>query len=85
MTTIIDELSSKWIIFGLYEDTGKTLKYNIYTKDIPQIKLGEVRWFGRWRQYAFFPESNTVFEKQCMKDITNFLETLMAERKVKKI
>jgi hypothetical protein len=81
---IWDRDSSKWLIFSLYEDTGKTLKYNIYTKEMPMLKLGEVKWFGRWRQYAFFPEPETVFEKHCMKDITNFLELLMEERKNKK-
>lgn len=80
---IWDKTSSKWIIFSLYENTGKTLKYNIYTKDTPPIKLGEIRWFGRWRQYAFFPEPNTVYEKQCMQDITNFLKKLMLDRKTK--
>ena len=77
--------SSKWLIFSLYENTGKTLKYEVLTKDTASIKLGEVRWFGRWRQYAFFPNFETVFEKQCMRDITNFLETLMNERKAKKV
>ena len=76
-------MESKWIVFILYEDTGKTKKYNILTKDIPSIKLGEIKWFGRWRQYSFFPEPNTVFEKQCLKDITNFIETLMLDRKKK--
>jgi hypothetical protein len=75
-------MDAKWIIFNLYEDTGKTKKYHVFTKDIfISTKLGEIKWFGRWRQYAFFPEPNTVFEKQCMKDITNFLENLMLERK----
>ena len=78
---IFDKESSKWIIFSLYENTGKTLKYEVLTKDTPVIKLGEVRWFGRWRQYSFFPEPNTVFEKQCLKDIVGFIETLMQERK----
>jgi hypothetical protein len=82
---IFDKDSSKWIMFSCYENTGKTLKYNILTKDVPPLKLGEIRWFGRWRQYAFYPEPDTVFEKQCMKDITAFLERLMAERKIAKI
>jgi len=80
---IWDKTSSKWMYFSLYENTGKTLKYNVYTKDETPIKLGEIRWFGRWRQYAFYPEPQTVFEKQCMQDITNFLLNLMQERKKK--
>lgn len=78
---IIFDTSSKWINFSLYENTGKTSKYHVLTKDHHPIKLGEVKWFGRWRQYAFFPEPETVFEKQCMEDITNFLEILRLERK----
>ena len=74
-------MESKWIVFNLYEDTGKTKKYNVLTKDSVSIKLGEIKWFGRWRQYSFFPEPNTVFEKQCLTDITNFIVKLMNERK----
>lgn len=79
-------MEAKWIIFTLTEDTGKTKKYFIFTKDtLVSTKLGEIKWFGRWKQYAFFPEPNTIFEKQCLKDITVFLETLMLERKLSKL
>jgi hypothetical protein len=27
--------------------------------------LGLIRWFGRWRQYSFFPGAELVFEKTC--------------------
>jgi hypothetical protein len=79
---------SKWIIFSLKEDTGKTKKYFVFTKDeFPSVslKLGEIKWFGRWRQYAFFPEPETVFEHQCLKDIVAFMEGLMLERKMNKL
>ena len=79
---IIFDANSKWINFSLYENTGKTGKYHVLTKDYHPIKLGEVKWFSRWRQYAFFPEPETVYEKQCMGDIVNFMELLMNERKV---
>ena len=75
-------IMSKWIEFYLYEDTGKTKKYNIVTKDYPMI-LGEVKWFSRWRKYSFFPAPNTVFEKDCMMDIVDFIDKLMLERKTK--
>lgn len=74
-------MESKWIKFSLTEDTGKTKKYFVSTNDFESIKLGEVKWFGRWRQYAFFPEPDTVFEHQCMKDIVVFMEDLMQQRK----
>lgn len=48
--------------------------------------LGTVKWFGRWRCYAFFPGSRTVFEKSCLRDIAAFCEdvTIVYRAKVKK-
>lgn len=28
--------------------------------------LGTVKWFGRWRRYAFFPEPACVFDADCL-------------------
>lgn len=39
-----------------------------------RVNLGAIRWLGRWRQYAFFPESELVFEKTCLKTIADFCE-----------
>lgn len=36
--------------------------------------LGEVKWFGRWRKYAFFPERDCVFEQDCLRVIAEFCE-----------
>jgi hypothetical protein len=38
------------------------------------VDLGLVRWFGRWRQYAFFPDAELVFEKSCLRRIAEFCE-----------
>lgn len=38
--------------------------------------LGEIRWYAQWRQYGFYPEDGTVFEKTCMEDIKNFTISL---------
>jgi len=73
----------KWISFYLQSETEKTQKYYVVTKEYFPKKLGEIKWFGKWRQYSFFPEPNTVFEKQCMKDIISFIEDLMLKRKKK--
>ena len=37
--------------------------------------LGQVRWFARWRKYAFFPEGDKVFEETCLREIAYFCET----------
>jgi hypothetical protein len=41
---------------------------------LTRIDLGDVRWFGRWRQYSFFPNAELVFEKTCMRTIADFCE-----------
>lgn len=43
--------------------------------------LGQVRWFGAWRCYAFFPANGTLFEPTCLGDLAAFCAWLMAKRK----
>jgi len=47
--------------------------------------LGWIKWFGRWRQYAFFPEPGTVFNPECMDDINSVIRSLMNERTADRI
>lgn len=37
-------------------------------------ELGEVKWFGRWRRYAFFPQEGTIYEQSCLRKIADFCE-----------
>ena len=43
--------------------------------------LGEIRWWGSWRQYAFLPSSGTVWNPECMATINAAIKALMDERK----
>jgi hypothetical protein len=36
--------------------------------------LGDVRWWGAWRQYVFQPQPHTIFHGGCLEDITAFLK-----------
>ena len=51
-----------------------TQRWTIVTTD-GEIDLGEVKWFGKWRCYAYFPLNDSVYEKQCLRDIAAFCET----------
>ena len=44
---------------------SKTSVYEIYTKEGIVTCIGEIKWYGSWRKYAFFPKNNTVFEEDC--------------------
>lgn len=46
-------------------------------------ELGEVKWWGRWRQYCFFPcwpshslPGEIVFNASCLDDIAAFVRSL---------
>lgn len=43
--------------------------------------LGEIRWYGAWRQYAFWPRAGTIWNTQCLRDVNERIEALMAARR----
>ncbi len=43
--------------------------------------LGTIAWFGRWRQYAFYPESLTIFSDSCLDAVKREVQRLNLERK----
>lgn len=59
--------------------TGKTKIIRVYSKHHGNL-LAQIRWFGRWRQYALFPESDTVFNFECLENIQDEITRLMQER-----
>lgn len=64
----------KWIKF--IDDTPANRKTRIWivAEQANDGALGEVKWYGPWRQYAFFPWAMMVFEKDCLRDIANWCE-----------
>lgn len=72
-----------WMNIVCTKDTGKTKVFELLSKD-GNFLLGEIRWYASWRKYAFFPAANTVFENDCLKDIREFITSLMLDRKLKK-
>lgn len=60
-------------------DSGKTSLWDVRTND--GSLLGEVRWFGRWRKYAFYPRGDTLFEQTCLREIAEFIEMRTREHR----
>lgn len=73
-------------------NTGRTWIWEVVTKDDSEkeahggLFLGEVKWFGRWRGYAFFPRDCgfTAFEHRCLREIADFIESRTKEHLAKK-
>lgn len=74
-------MADSYLRFNEYDSaSGKTKIVNVYSARSGD-KLGEIRWFGRWRQYAFFPGEGTIWNPECMKEICEKISTLMKERR----
>jgi len=71
---------SKYLEFKLLERKSKTKVVEVISKpragSIVRFKLGTIKWYSRWRQYAFFPESGTLFNVECLEDIQSYIRGL---------
>ena len=52
--------------------SGKTMIWDV-VNDFG-AKIGEIRWFGRWRCYSFYPLDGTIFEHQCLMDLSRLCQ-----------
>lgn len=69
-----------YLSFVRVADTGKTLVWEVRSVSASAL-LGRIGWFGRWRQYCFFPHPDTVFNRGCLDDINSFIADQMDRRK----
>jgi len=66
---------SKYLEFRLLEQKPKTQVIEVISKTHP-IRLGIIKWWSSWRQYAFFPENGTIFNVECLNDIQSYIKGL---------
>jgi len=69
------ELMSKYFEFNVIGKKPKTKIIEVKSK-LHGDRLGIIKWFGKWRQYAFFPENETVFNTECLNDIQSYMKGL---------
>lgn len=74
------ELDGKFVFSELLEQKPKTSVYVIKNKDSREA-IGLVKWYGSWRRYTYQPFCDTVYEQTCMREISDFIDRLMEERK----
>lgn len=44
-------------------------------------RIGQIRFYGPWRQYSFFPAPSTVFSTGCLGEITEFISAHKNDRR----
>lgn len=72
---------SKYLEFIEHENpTAKTVIVLVKSKSQSAL-LGIIKWFGRWRQYAFFPQMDTTWNPECLDDVNTKIRTLMMRKK----
>lgn len=71
---------TEYLEFHLLTSTTKTKVYSVNSK-LHGDRLGIIKWYGPWRQYTFWPQSSTIWNRLCLNDVMEFLQMLMAERK----
>ena len=67
---------SRYLDFKLLENKPKTKVIEVKSKSQLYGRLGIIKWYPRWRQYAFFPESGTLFNVECLNDIQSYIRGL---------
>jgi len=66
---------SKYLEFVIIEQKRKKDTIEVVSK-LHEDVLGKIKWFARWSQYAFFPETGTVFDIECLNDIQSYMKEL---------
>lgn len=66
---------SKYLEFKELQSKPKTKVISVDSK-LHGNTLGIIKWYGAWRQYAFFPEYGTLFNTECLDDIISYIRGL---------
>jgi hypothetical protein len=71
-------------IAPLYQGPSKSGRTEVWTIVAVEddFELGQIKWYGPWRMYAWFPEPNTVYESTCLRDIANIRDALNERHKI---
>lgn len=72
-------MNGKWIDIVPTPSDAKTKKFVVLTAGGGNVQLGEIKFYPKWRAYAFFPFPRTLYEQDCLRDIATFCEIVTKE------
>ena len=70
----------KHLRFTELESSPKTKRFAVESLH-DGTQLGVIHWWSRWRCYCFFPDQETVWSWDCLKECSEFIQMLMEARK----
>ena len=73
--------NKEYISFRELEFKGKTKKFAVVPKKNQDDSIATILWSGGWRSYVLEIDERTHWSSGCLKQIINFIDKLMEERK----
>lgn len=74
--------TTKYLRFDSYVVRGKKTKTVSVLSIHHNQEIGKIKWYSAWRQYCFFPDNNTIWNKECLGEINEVIFMLMEERRL---
>lgn len=41
--------------------------------------LGQIKWYGAWRKFCFYPGNDTIWDNKCLENLLNFINEYNSE------
>lgn len=71
----------EYLMFRELNYKGKTKKFAVVSKNNQDDIIAKILWDCGWRRYILDADEKTKWSSECLKQITNFIDKLMEERK----
>lgn len=44
-------------------------------------EIGQIKWYGAWRKFCFYPNGDTIWDNKCLEQIIAFLNQVNTKKK----
>lgn len=72
-------MNKSYLQFVELPQTGKTKIFRVDNNS--GVELGVIKWKSGWRRYVINVNDGIIFDSSCLKEIIQFLDKLMGDRK----
>lgn len=71
---------SKYLKFSEHTSASGKTAVIIVSSAANDAPLGVINWYSSWRRYVFHPANDTLFDNECLKEISRKIMNLTALR-----
>jgi len=79
-------VKGKWT-YSRYVSQSKSGKTEIWViaAVADNTPLGQVYWYASWRQYVFYPADHTLWNADCLEEVSEFVRSLTVAHRARKV